>query len=214
MLEAGVWSEVAEDFETWIRANCETARMRFAKNEWRNIQFGPHPFSPSEEEVIRVRQSIKWKVLGNAGDGKHIIEVENTGSLILPILTIGARSRDRRLNGKVFLAIGGWGSGQSRVLHVDCYRDLVPPQDLELSSLPDPEPADRLRYSNRRAEEMALGPVSNLYGIAVRCSRSCRSVHRKAGKEANTICRTAGCRRDEQQPCRADRLGAGPHSSG
>jgi hypothetical protein len=107
MLEAGMWSEVAEDFETWIRANCETARMRFAKDEWRNIQFGLHPFSPSEEEVIRVRQSIKWKVLGIAGDGKHIIEVENTGSLILPILTIGARSRDRRLNGKVFLAIGG-----------------------------------------------------------------------------------------------------------
>lgn len=144
--ESGDEDRVADDFELWIKDSCERARRRFSREDWENIQRGPLPFSTSEEEVIKARRSMKWRVVGIDPDGMHMIEVTNSGERILPILKIGARSRDQRLNGAVLLRTEGLGPGQSKVLHVNCYRNLVLPHELELFSLPDPKPEDRLRY--------------------------------------------------------------------
>jgi hypothetical protein len=51
------------------------------------------------------------------------------------------------LNGAVLLNTCEVRPGQTAVLHVSCYRGLLPPEELELFSLPDPEPEDRMRYT-------------------------------------------------------------------
>ena len=141
---------VANDFETWLRRSCEEARRNFTEEEWNEIKLGPRPFSTSEEEVVKARRNMKWKVLGIDADGRHIIEITNTGSMQLPMLKIGARSRDGSLNGGVILKTDGLGAGETRVLRIACYRGLVPPEEIDLFSLPDPRPEDRSRYPEFR----------------------------------------------------------------
>lgn len=63
------------------------------------------------------------------------------------MLTVGARSKDGRLNGAIRLKIGHVGPGQTAVLHVDCYKDFRPPQEIETFALSDPGPEDREYYS-------------------------------------------------------------------
>jgi hypothetical protein len=78
---------------------------------------------------------------------RHIVTVANSGSRTLPVLTVSVRALDGRLNGAVLLNTGVVGPGQTAVLHVSCYPGLRQPEELELFSLPDPEPEDRMRYS-------------------------------------------------------------------
>jgi hypothetical protein len=79
-------------------------------------------------------------------EGNHIIEVTNTGTRQLPVLKVGVRSKDGRLNGATLLKIAGLEAGETTVLHVDCYKGLKKPEELELFALPDPQPEDRLLY--------------------------------------------------------------------
>jgi len=99
-----------------------------------------------EQEVIRARRAIQWRVLGVDADGNHIFEVTNASGRTLPVLTVGVRSKDRRLNGAVRLKIGHIAPGQMAVLHVDCYKEFVPPHEIETFALEDPRPEERERY--------------------------------------------------------------------
>lgn len=144
--EAGEEDRAADDFEDWLKESCTKARLKFNEAEWTRIVLGPAPFSAQEEEVIKARRSIQWHVRGIDPEGNHIIEVTNAGTRILPILKVGVRSKDGRLNGAALLKIGGLGPGETTILHMDCYRGLRKPEELELFSLPDPQPEDRLLY--------------------------------------------------------------------
>ena len=144
--ETGLEQIVAEDFEEWLEASCADARNSYGKMQWAEILRGPKPFTAEEKEIIDTRRRIQWRVLAIDSNGDHILEVTNTGIHVLPFLKIGVRSTDGRLNGGVRLDIGHIGPGQTGLLHVDCYKDLKQPQQLELFSLPDPKPEDRARY--------------------------------------------------------------------
>jgi hypothetical protein len=144
--EAGSEERVADDFEEWLTASCTHARNSYGKQKWAEILRGPQPFTKEEQEILEARRRIKWRALGVDPVGKLIFEVTNTGSRVLPILTLGVRSKDKRLNGAVCLKIGHVDPGQTAVLHVDSYKGLKPPHELEAFALPDPQPEDREYY--------------------------------------------------------------------
>lgn len=138
--------KVADDFDEWLMASCAHARSAYGKEKWAEIMRGPEPFSPDEEEVVEARRQIRWRVLGIDPVGNHVFEVTNAGSRRLPALTVGVRSRNGRLNGAIRLKIGHIGPGETAVLHRECYKDLMPPHEIEAFALPDPRPEDRDRY--------------------------------------------------------------------
>jgi hypothetical protein len=141
--EDGCEEMAAENFEDWLTNNCAEVRKRYSKNEWAAIMRGPDPFKEEEKRIIETRRLIRWRVAGIDSDGNHIFEVSNMGQLTLPALTLGVRSKDRRLNGAVYLKIGHVAPGQSTIVHADCYKNLVPPSEIEIFSLSDPKPEDR-----------------------------------------------------------------------
>ena len=65
---------------------------------------------------------------------------------MLPALTIGVRSKDQELNGLIRLNVSRVGPGQVSVLNVGCYKKLVPPEEIEVFAVPDPQPEDRNYY--------------------------------------------------------------------
>ena len=138
--------EVANSFEEWLSASCAIARNRYDKTKWAEILRGPMPFSEEEKEIIEARRSMRWRVLGIDTDGNHIFEVTNVGRRALASLTVGARSKDGRLNGAVRLNVGNVSPGRTTVLHTGCYKDIVLPEEVEIFELPDPKPEDRDYY--------------------------------------------------------------------
>jgi hypothetical protein len=137
---------VASGFEEWLSAACATARKSYGKRKWASILRGPKPFSGEEKEMIAARRLMRWEVLGIDNSGKHIFKVTNAGNQVLGALTVGVRSKDKRLNGAVRLRVQKIGPGETALLHVDCYKDLVPPKEIEVFALPDPSPEDRDFY--------------------------------------------------------------------
>ena len=144
--ESGSEAEVANSFEEWLSASCIAARNAYGKAEWAEIPRGPKPFTAKEMEIIEARRSMRWRVLGIDADGNHIFEVMNAGRRVLATLTVGVRSKDRRLNGAIGLSVRSVSPGQTVLLHASCYKDLLPPQDVEVFPLPDPKPEDRGYY--------------------------------------------------------------------
>lgn len=144
--EGGHEEKAANNFEDWLRGSCDNARRAYGVEKWSEILRGPKPFSTKEKETIEARRQMRWTVLGIDPDGNHIFEVTNVGRRTLDVLTVGVRSKDGRLNGAVRLNVRDVDPGQTAVLHVSCYKDLVPPQKIEVFALPDPEPEDRDFY--------------------------------------------------------------------
>jgi len=144
--EAHSEERVAGDFDEWIQESCAHARESYGKEKWLEILKGPAAFTPDEEEIVESRRRVLWRVLGIDSLGYHIFEVKNAGQRTLPALTVGVRSKDRRLNGAVMLRIGHIGPGQTATLRVACYKDLLPPNDVDVYPLPDPQPEDRDHY--------------------------------------------------------------------
>jgi hypothetical protein len=149
--ESGSEEKVSYNFEEWLAESCTEARKSYSKEEWTKIVRGPTPFSRQEEEIIEARRQIHWAVVGIDPSGDHILKVTNNSRRTLPFLTVGVRSKDRRLNGTVRLPIRHVGPGQTAVLHLDCYKDLVPADEIEVFALPDPLPEDRVRYRELEA---------------------------------------------------------------
>jgi hypothetical protein len=144
--EASSLGEVAGDFADWLEEACARVRKRYGHEKWKEIERGPMPFNHEELDLLRRRKEIRWRLLGIDTNGDHIIEVTNMSDGVLPMLTLGVRSKDLRLNGAVGLDIGGVRPGQSSRIHRDCYKELVAPEDIELFALPEPRPEDRDYY--------------------------------------------------------------------
>ncbi len=138
---------VANDFEEWLKTTCERVRSGYGLEKWSEIEHGPAPFSHEEEEIVETRQLIAWRVLGIDSSGNHIFEVTNGGHFVLPVLTVGVRSKDGRLNGALRLKIGHIAPGDTAILHLACYKDIVPSKHIEIFALPSPRPEDRDYYA-------------------------------------------------------------------
>ncbi len=144
--ESGAEEEVAVSFEEWLSASCTNARNSYSKATWAEILRGPKPFTCEEEEIIEARRSMRWRVVGIDADGNHVFEVTNAARRSLASLTVGARSKDGRLNGAIRLSVHSVRPGQTALLCAGCYKNLVPPQEVEVFALPDPKPEDRSLY--------------------------------------------------------------------
>ncbi len=144
--ESGSEEEVAASFEEWFSKSCALARSSYSKGRWAEILRGPKPFTEEEAEIIEARRLIHWRVVGIDADKNHILEITNTGRRSLCTLTIGVKSKDRRLNGAVRVNIRHVGPGQTALVHAGCYNDLLPCEQVELFSLPEPKPEDRDYY--------------------------------------------------------------------
>lgn len=153
--------KVADNFEEWLIVSCASARKSYGNEKWAEIMRGPEPFTVEEQELIEARRRILWRVLGIDAARNRIFEVTNTGIRALPVLTVGIRSKDGRLNGAVLLKIGHIGPGQTAILHIDCYKDLMPPAEIEAFSLPDPQPEDRERYEELANKSKSAAPIES-----------------------------------------------------
>lgn len=142
----GVLRKVADGFEEWLCKRCDTARRKFGKSGWQQILNGPKPFTADEQSIANARRSFHWRFVGINSNGDHLIEIRNDSDRILPFFTLGVRSKDRHLNGGHYLRVENLTPGQTEVLTVDCYKDLVAPEQIELFDLPDPGPEDREYY--------------------------------------------------------------------
>jgi hypothetical protein len=145
--------KVADDFEAWLTESCANARRTYGRRKWAEIINGPAPFTAEEQSISMARRAIQWRVLGVDAIGNHIFEVSNESGRTLPVLTVGIRSKDRRLNGAVLLKVRHIGPGQTGIVHASCYKGLVSPGEIEAYALPEPQPEDREQYAEFGAGE-------------------------------------------------------------
>jgi len=134
------------EFEDWLAASYDEARRATPPEKWAEIVRGPSPFSREEKRIVEQRKRFKWRVLEIDPSGDHVIEVSNGGNRTLPVLSIGVRSVDGRLNGGIRLNVAHVLPGETAVLRANCYKQLRPPGELKLFSLPDPQPEERDYY--------------------------------------------------------------------
>lgn len=145
-IEAGERERVGDRFDEWLADSCARARAQYGAEKWAEILRGPEPFTLEETEIVEARRLIRWRVVEIDKAGNHVFEITNASSRTLPTLTVGVRSRDRRLNGAVSLNIRHIDPGHKAVVHADCYKDLREPEEIEVFDLPDPKPEDREFY--------------------------------------------------------------------
>ncbi len=134
-------------FDDWLYSAGTRARKSYGREKWQEIVRGPAPFTPRELELIDARSQAKWRVLEIGSDGDHVIEFVNGSTIVIPMYTIGVRTKDGGLNGSVYLKTDHVQPGCAAVLRANCYKKLVSPNDIELFDLPDPKPEDRERFA-------------------------------------------------------------------
>ena len=145
-IECGRMEKVAQSFEEWLFTACERIRLAYGVEKWDEIIRGPAPFNSGERCIVEARRQFVWDVVGVDADRNHIVRITNNSKLVLPVLTIGVRSKDGRLNGAVRLKVGDILPGETREVRADCYKGLVPENAIELFSLSDPLPEDREQF--------------------------------------------------------------------
>lgn len=107
----------------------------------------PKPFSKRELAVVAARKQFRWRLIGFADDGDALFEVANESQVSLAYLSIGVRGRGgTTLIGGVWLDVSSIAPGCISVIKKDCYKDQLPPNDLECFSEKDPTPETRDRY--------------------------------------------------------------------
>jgi hypothetical protein len=145
----------ASDFEEWLSTAHVQAKNKYSEEEWSKIEQGPAPFSSKEQEIIEARRLMDWRLLGVDSYGNNIFEVTNAGRCILPVLTIGVRSKNGRLNGALRLKTQDVSPGKTLQIHMPCYKGIIPPEQIEVFSLPEPQPEDRIYFAEFRETDKA-----------------------------------------------------------
>jgi hypothetical protein len=154
--EGDIVDEVADTFEQWLRDACALAKSCYTEAEWAGILAGPRPFDDRETAVIEARRRILWTPAGLDGEGNHLIAITNNSNLTLPVYTLGVRTRDRRLNGAVFLKIGHIGPGESGQVTAGCYKEFITAEETVIFDLPEPLPETREQYRELDREPPVL----------------------------------------------------------
>jgi hypothetical protein len=144
--ESSNFRVVSKSFSEWLEDSCSKIKCAFGNEKWAEIVKGPPPFSQKELAILSARRLFHWKRVTTNREGDIIINVYNESDRVLTLLTIGVRSRDGRLNGAIRIPIRELKPGESADFAVNCYKDLVTADEVELFSLPEPHPADRDRF--------------------------------------------------------------------
>jgi hypothetical protein len=143
--------EVSEDFSSWLKSRYDAARRQYTDEEWQTL-IKPEPFSPEEQSVVSARRNFRWTFEGVTERGLIRIRVANLSQRVLPFFTLSVRSRDGETAGAVWLPVGDVQPGGEKVLEIDCYSNLIPPQDVVLADMPEPTPVERDLYWEFRSD--------------------------------------------------------------
>lgn len=140
-------TELYPGFSEWFFAAYTWAKSKYSAKQWASIVKGPAPFSEQEVAVVDARRHFEWKLVGFSDDGDALIEVSNNSTMVLPYLTIGVSGVGQTiLVGGAWLDIGHIKPGSRAVVKVDCYKDQIPADLLELFPRPDPIPEKKEAY--------------------------------------------------------------------
>jgi hypothetical protein len=138
--------QTASGFEKWLEVKCKASRKLFSKKEWAAIEEGPPPFTAREEAIVQARRKFHWRVIGISKNSELQFEVYNGSDLVLPFLSIGVRGKHGQVDGGIWLPTSSVLPGQTSIIEKECYKKLLPPEDVEVFEKPEPEPEDRDRY--------------------------------------------------------------------
>jgi hypothetical protein len=133
-------------FEKWLEIKCKASRKLFTKKQWKAIEEGPPPFTAQEQAIVQARRKFHWRVIGISKNGDLQFEVHNGSDLLLPFLSIGVRGKHGQVDGGIWLPTSSVLPGKTGIIEKGCYKNLLPPEDVEVFEKPDPEPEDRDRY--------------------------------------------------------------------
>lgn len=109
------------------------------------------PFTDEEKRILEIRKGFNWLVVERTHE-HVVINVTNSSDSNLDCFTLGVRSKDRTLNGAVRVDVKDLAPGMSTIISLDCYSDLVAPEDVDLFDLPNPTPAKRSCYFELRCK--------------------------------------------------------------
>jgi len=144
IVPAGYLRKAADGFEEWLSNRCKNARKKYSQRRWQEILQGPRPFTERELKIVDARKHIQWRITGITKNGNVKFEVHNGASIALPYLFVGVRDKGGLLkNCGVHLPINDIRPGDTEVVEVDCYKDLVPPEEIEAYPVIDVGPEDR-----------------------------------------------------------------------
>jgi hypothetical protein len=147
--------KAAQTFEGWLIEACREAKHLFSKKEWEYIIEGPLPFSPAELAIVEARKKFRWRLVGIAPNGDILFEIHNGSDLVLPYLSLGVKGRSGKVDGGVWLPTSAINPGETRIVQKDCYKNLIPAEDVEVFDFPDPGPEDRDRFWEFKKQRFA-----------------------------------------------------------
>ena len=143
--EGGLF-RAGESFEAWLRNRATGIRKKLGKRRWAAIVAGPPPFSTEEATLVETRRRFHWTNLGPTPSGDMRIELRNESDGRLPYFSLGVRNRQGTIDGGLFIPTSDLAPSESRIFERDCYKSLIPREDVVLYALPDPDPEDRESY--------------------------------------------------------------------
>lgn len=133
---------VGKSFGEWLLASIGRRRAKYSRRRWAEIVRGPQPFSPEEQRIVDALARYSFRKAGVAPNGDVLIEVFNGSNAILRNISVGVRAGDL-VEGGVRLRVDMVGPGETRILSCDCYKDLIPADQVTLFREPPPGPEDR-----------------------------------------------------------------------
>lgn len=138
--------KAASGFEAWLQQHDAAIRKKLGKRQWAAIVKGPPPFSPEEQAILDARRGHQWRWVETTATGNVVLELTNGSERALPFYSVGVRSMKRDVNGTLRVPTQDLAPGQTRRYERECYNQLIPRDQLELFTLPDPGPEDRESY--------------------------------------------------------------------
>ena len=140
-------SQLVDRFPAWLHMSYDKVKSKFSARQWGKIVAGPPPFDARDSEIVAARGLYRWSLKGFAANGDAKFEVFNDSKMTLPFLSIGVRDVAQRiLTGGVWLDVSRIAPGKSGVVLKDCYKDLIPNDELEIFEKPVPIPEKKEAY--------------------------------------------------------------------
>jgi hypothetical protein len=139
--------EIESSFSDWLHSAYNWMKLKYSRRQWMKIKNGPQPFSDVEVKIVEERKKFDWQLVGFDEKGDALFRVKNNSEIRLPYLSIGIRDKiGNILTGGAYLDVSSIEPNHERVISKDCYKDLIPADQLEVFDLPDPIPEKKAGY--------------------------------------------------------------------
>ena len=142
---SGQRRKAATSFAEWLKGCFPGCRRLYRKREWDQIMKPAAPFNSRENCIVDAIAKFAFRKAGVTGDGNLLVEVDNRSSLVLSHLTVGVRCK-AGMTGSSVLSVSGISPGTTGIIEQAVYKGVMDPHEVELFSLPKPEPEDRPYY--------------------------------------------------------------------